>query len=173
MGDDKKKKSGSKAGLLLVALLGCVAGSALSFIYARWVNEQERPADLALPPAAADPFAAGVPGHVRVWLEAAFATVYRQGATGLVLAPANEVLAQLPTVAHENSAKGLAARGTDFDVLAKWLQVTEYDRLLVLPRGATAAVHAQGRVAGILQYGLESEERELRLSSITGRAAPR
>ncbi len=150
-----------------------VAGSALSFIYARWVNEQERPADLALPPAAADPFAAGVPGHVRVWLEAAFATVYRQGATGLVLAPANEVLAQLPTVAHENSAKGLAARGTDFDVLAKWLQVTEYDRLLVLPRGATAAVHAQGRVAGILQYGLESEERELRLSSITGRAAPR
>lgn len=148
------------------------SGSAISFIFARWVNEQF-PSDLALPPAAADPFAAGVPGHIRVWLETAFATVYRQGSGGLLLAPESEVLAQLPTVAHEGSARALGARAADLDILAKWLQVTEYDRLLVIPRGATAAVHLEGRVAGILQYGIESEERELRLSSITGRAAPR
>lgn len=149
-----------------------IGGSAMSLVFARWVVE-DFPTGLNLPPAAADPFAAGVPGHVRVWLEAAFNTVYRQGAAGLPLAPENEVLAQLPTVAHENSRRSLGARAAEFDVLSKWLQVTEYDRLLVLPRGATAAVHAGGRVAGILSYGIESEDKELRLLSLTGRAAPR
>ena len=51
--------------------------------------------------------------------------------------------------------------------------MTEYDRLLVLPRGATAAVYAGNRVTGILSYGVESEDKDLRLLSLTGRAAPR
>jgi hypothetical protein len=58
-------------------------------------------------------------------------------------------------------------------VLAKWLTVTPYDRLLILPRQATAAVVQGNAVAGILQYGLEAEEKELRLTSLSGRAAPR
>ena len=82
-----------------------IAGSAMSLVFARWVVE-DFPSGLNLPPAVSDPFAAGVPGHVRVWLETTFATVYRQGAAGLPLAPESEVLAQLPTVAHENSRRG-------------------------------------------------------------------
>ncbi len=148
------------------------AGSGLSFIFARWVSEQF-PTDFNLPPVLADPFAAGVPGHVRVWLEAAYGATYRQGAAGLPQTPEREVLGYLPSVAHAGVVKALAARPPDFDVLAKWLRVTEYDRLLIIPRQATAAVVQEGHVSGILQYGIEAEEKELRLTSLTGRAAPR
>lgn len=148
------------------------AGSALSFIFARWVVETF-PTDLSLPPVLTDPFAAGVPGHVRVWLEAAFAAVYRQGPGGLPMAPEREVLGYLPAVAQAGAAQALAGRPAEFDVLAKWLTVTPYDRLLILPRQGTAAVIGGNTVTGILQYGLEAEEKELRLTTLTGRAAPR
>jgi hypothetical protein len=148
------------------------AGSALSFIFARWVVETF-PSDLSLPPVLTDPFAAGVPGHVRVWLEAAFSAVYRQAAGGLPMAPEREVLGYLPAVAQAGAGQALAGRPAEFDVLAKWLTVTPYDRLLILPRQGTAAVIGGNRVMGILQYGLEAEEKELRLTSLTGRAAPR
>jgi hypothetical protein len=147
-----------------------IAGSAVSFIWARWVTEQF-PSDITLPPVQADPFAAGVPGHVRVWMEAAFDSVYRQGAAGLLRAPEGEVLAQLPLVAHPGAQKLLASREGDLALLARWLAATDYDRLLLIPRSGSAAVHAEGRVAGILQFGLESEEGELRLTSLTGRPA--
>jgi hypothetical protein len=147
-----------------------IAGSAMSFIWARWVTEQF-PSDITLPPVQADPFAAGVPGHVRVWMEAAFDSVYRQGAAGLLRAPEGEVLAQLPPVAHPGAQKLLASREGDLALLARWLAATDYDRLLIIPRSGSAAVHADGRVAGILQFGLESEESELRLTSLSGRPA--
>jgi hypothetical protein len=149
------------------------AGSAMSFVFAKWGKIDVESGDLTIPPAVSDPFAAGVPGHLRVWLEAAFSAVYRQGAGGLPLAPVNEVLAQLPAIAHASSTKALDARAPDMELLAKWLQVTEYDRLLIVPRSGTAGVLAEGRIAGILEYGLESEEKELRLSGITGRVAPK
>jgi hypothetical protein len=147
-------------------------GSALSFIFARWVDET-LPTDPTLPPAVADPFAAGVPGHVRVWLEAAFASVYRQGATGLPMAPEREVLGYLPGVAQAGATGALAARQPEFEHLSGWLRSMAYDRLLILPRQATAAVIQGQHVIGIVQYGLEAEERELRLTSLAGRAAPR
>jgi hypothetical protein len=159
-----------------VAIVGKVetavnlSGSAMSFIWARWVTEQF-PTDITLPPVQADPFAAGVPGHVRVWMEASFASVYRQGAAGLLRAPEGEVLAQLPPVAHAGAQRLLASRESDLDLLARWLTATEYDRLLLIPRSGSAAVHADGRVTGILQFGLESEEGELRLTSLSGRQA--
>lgn len=149
-----------------------VPGSGVSFVFAKWKKEIVAD-DVTLTPAVSDPFAAGVPGHLRVWLEAAFSAVYRQGAEGLPLAPVNDVLAQLPAIAHASATTSLAARGPDMNELARWLQVTEYDRLLLVPRAGTAAVHAEGRVAGILTYGLESEEKELRLTGLSGRAAPK
>lgn len=147
-----------------------VAGSAVSFIWARWVTEQF-PTDITLPPVQSDPFAAGVPGHVRVWMEASFSSVYRQGAAGLLRAPQGEILAQLPPVAHPGAQKLLASREGDLDLLARWLTATDYDRLLIIPRSGTAAVHTDGRVAGILKFGLESEEAQLRLTSLAGQVA--
>ena len=149
-----------------------VAGSAVSIVYAKWVVEQV-PADITLAPPATDPFAAGVPGHLRVWLEAAFDTVYRQGAVGFPLAPVNEVLEQLPEVAKKSTSADLAARAANLELLAKWLQVTDYDRLVLVCRGGIASVRAENRVAGILQFALESEEADLRLTGLSGRVAPK
>jgi hypothetical protein len=150
-----------------------VAGSAVSFIDAAWIPNLDVPEGVTLPPPAADPFAAGVPGHVRVWFEAAFSGVYRQGVAGLPLAPVNEVLAQLPTVAQKGATDRLNLRGPQLELLAKWLAATPYDRLVIMPGTSTAAVHAEGRVAGILNYELESEEHDLRLVSLRGREAPK
>ncbi|MFM8980938.1 MAG: ExbD/TolR family protein [Planctomycetia bacterium] len=147
-------------------------GGALSFIFARWVVEPF-PQDLVLPPLPTDPFAAGVPGHLRVWLEASLAAVYRQGAGGLRLAPEREVLGYLPAVAQAGARAALASRLPEMEQLAAELQRVPYDRLLLVPRQATAAVVGGGAVRGIVQYGLEAEERELRLVGLSGRAAPR
>lgn len=147
-------------------------GGALSFVFARWVVEPF-PQDLVLPPLPTDPFAAGVPGHLRVWLEASLAATYRQGAGGLRLAPEREVLGYLPAVAQPGARAALAGRLPELEQLAAELARTAYDRLLIVPRQGTAAVVGGGAVRGIVQYGLEAEERELRLVGLSGRAAPR
>ena len=79
----------------------------------------------------------------------------------------------MPMTKTASATTSLGARGPDMAELARWLQVTDYDRLLLVPRAGTAAVVADGRVAGILTYGFESEEKELRLNAINGRAAPK
>lgn len=147
-------------------------GGALSFVFGRWVVEPF-PQDLVLPPLPTDPFAAGVPGHLRVWLEASLAATTRQGAGGLRLAPEREVLGYLPAVAQPAARAALAARLPELEQLAAELAKVSYDRLLLVPRQATAAVVGSGAVLGIVQYGLEAEERELRLVGLSGRAAPR
>jgi biopolymer transport protein ExbD len=148
-----------------------LAGSALSLVFARWVGAEELPKDLVLPPFAVDPFAAGVPGHLRVWLEGTLASGRAHGVAGIPLTPPSEVLSQLPRVAHAGVAPALAARAADVDLLARWLAATPCDRLLLIVRDATASVQLPTGVVGILRYGLEPEEKDLRLNSLSPRAA--
>jgi hypothetical protein len=143
-----------------------------SVIFASWVSE-EYPKNLFLAPRLVDPFAAGVPGHLRVRLEGLLADARRGGAAALPLAPEAEVLRLLPAVAHAGVRQQLAARGAQIDALQRWLQATPYDRLVLLAPDATVAVGAEGRITGILRAVLEAEARELKISSLTARAAPR
>jgi hypothetical protein len=148
-----------------------LAGDGLSVVFASWVAEAA-PGDLVLPPEPVDPFAAGVAGALRVWIEGLLASG-REGAVGIPLTPDREVLAQLPAVAHGGVQPRLATRSTQIENLAGWLRATTYDRVFVLPPEATYSVWARGRVEGILRVGLEPEETDLRINALSARAAPR
>lgn len=144
-----------------------------SIVYARWVAGPYPSAGVRLPPEQTDPYAGGVPGHLRVWIEGALAAGRVQGASALPLASEAQVLSQLPLVAHAGVRAGLAQRGAGIDNLCAWLRATPYNRLFVEAAEGSAAVKDPRGVSGILRFALAAEGGELALSSLTARAAPR
>lgn len=148
-----------------------LGGTTPTVIFASWIAEAY-PKNLFLVPRQVDPFGAGTPGYLRVWLEGLLANARRAGPGGIPLANEAEVLRLLPVVAHASVRAQIAARGPQIDALQKWLQATPYDRLVLLSPDATAAVWSRGRIDGVLRASLEAEARELKILALTARAAP-
>jgi hypothetical protein len=144
----------------------------LGLVFGSWVAG-EYPPGARLPPRATDPYAARVPGHLRVWLEGVLAKARLHGKSELPLATEADVLAQLPAVAHPGVRAAIAGRDAHLQNLVGWLRATPFDRVVVATAEGSAAVLHGGRVAGVLRYALEAENGELRLSSMKARAAPR
>jgi hypothetical protein len=149
------------------------SGDVLDVIFANWVVE-DFPGDLTLPPAETEPYAAGVPGQLRVWLEGLLAAARARGAGALPLASEADVLAELPPVAHAGVRAAMERRMPAFEALVGWLRATPYDRVYLAAVDGQAGVHAlDGSVVGVLRYGLEGEAGSLSLSSLTAKVAPR
>jgi hypothetical protein len=141
-----------------------------SLVFGSWVPLGDAP-PLNLVPFPVDPFAAGRPSSFRIWLEAIFDAARRGGVGGLPLAPAAEVLANLPAVAHRGTQAALSRRGERVRTLAAQLARTPYDRVVLVPLRGTATVVAGRRVVGILSFSVRSEENELRLDDLRPRRA--
>jgi hypothetical protein len=147
-----------------------LAGGAPSVVFGRWVVETF-PDGLTLPPLAVDPYSFGVPGHLRVWIEGLLLAARREGAAGIPLTPEAEVLPLLPAVAHADVRRAVAARAASVEALAKWLQATRFDRILLLSPEASVAVVSGGKVSGILYANLDGEARDLLILGLRARAA--
>ena len=76
-------------------------------------------------------------------------------------------------MAHPGVRAAIAQRGEHVRNLAAWLRSRPYDRLFLLPSEGNAAVTAGGRIAGVLRFGLEPEDGQLRLNNMTPKVAPR
>ena len=149
-----------------------VSGEEPTVVFGSWVPGQYPPG-AHLPPRETDPFAAGDPGHLRVWLEGLLAAGKARGASAVPLTPESRVLANLPDVAHPSVQSALQRRAAAVDNLVGWLRATPYDRVFVATVEGSAAVTMQGRIAGVLRFAIESEGDGLRLSSMKAKAAPR
>ena len=149
-----------------------LSGEPPSVVFGSWVPGQYPPG-ARLPPRETDPFAAGVPGHLRVWLEGLLAGGKARGASAVPLAPESRVLANLPDVAHPSVLDALRRRQAAVENLVGWLRATPYDRVFVATVEGSAAVTMQGRIVGLLRFAIESEGGGLRLSSMKAKAAPR
>ena len=143
-------------------------GDQLNLVSAVWTNEN-LPPSATLPPEPVDDFASGLPGAVRFWLENAFGSARRLGAAALPLAPTDTVLRGLPAAYHAQARPGLDARGRSTQALATAIQSRSFDRLLLVARDGSAAVLRGPEVVGVLIFGFESEEQELRVHSLTPR----
>jgi hypothetical protein len=149
-----------------------LSGETPSVVFGSWVPGQYPPG-AHLPPRETDPFATGVPGHLRVWLEGLLVGGKARGASAVPLAPESRVLANLPDVAHPSVLDALRRRQAAVENLVGWLRATPYDRVFVATVEGSAAVTMQGRIAGLLRFAIESEGGGLRLSSMKAKAAPR
>lgn len=149
-----------------------LSGEAPTIVFASWVPGQYPPG-AHLPPRQTDPYAAGVPGHLRVWLEGLLAAGKASGASAVPLAPESRILANLPDVAHASVRGALQRRVAAIENLVGWLRATPYDRVFIATVEGSAAVTMQGRVAGVLRFVIESEGGGLRLSSMKAKPAPR
>ncbi|MFV1959376.1 MAG: hypothetical protein ACC662_08180, partial [Planctomycetota bacterium] len=149
-----------------------LTGPGLDVVYASWVVEKF-PRDLVLPPAEADPYAAGKPGSLRVWIEGLLAAARARGPAVVPLASEARVLAQLPRVAHAGVRAGLARRPQTLEYLAGWLRATPYDRLLIAAVDGQASVWQGGRIVGVLRYAIAGEAGRLALSALHAKVAPR
>lgn len=150
----------------------CTSGERLDVVFGSWVAG-EYPSNLTLDPVEVDRFAAGVPGHLRVWVEGTLAAARVRGPGAVPLATEEDVLAQLPAVARAGARRALAGRLATLGNLVGWVRATPFDRLLVLKVEGTAAIHAHDRIEGILRFDLDPEQGELSLASLTPRVAPR
>ena len=149
-----------------------LTGDGVGVVFASWTAESV-PADLILPPHLTDPFAPGIPGYFRIWLEGTLTAARLRGAVGVPLATEAEVLAQMPTVAHPSVRAALSGRLAAINHLVGWLRATHYDRVFVAAAEGTAAVRQGGRVTGILRFNLEGERGELSMATLKPRVAPR
>ncbi len=149
------------------------SGDRMEVVYANWVVERF-PDDLTLPPVETEPFAAGVPGRLRVVIEGLLAAARARGPGALPLASEATVLQYLPAVAHASVRPTLARRKPAIDALAGWLRATPYDRVFVAVVDGQASVRSKdGRVIGVLRYALEGENGDLALASLDPRVATR
>ena len=123
-----------------------------------------------VPPEAVDPFAAGVPGAVRVLFES---IVLDAKATGRVsqLAPPAYASALLPPEEAVEAQIGDRTRQADAARFAAQLRNLRFDRLILSPTDATAIADDAGtkKLVGRLTLGIESEEQELRIQSLRAR----
>jgi biopolymer transport protein ExbD len=123
-----------------------------------------------VPPEAVDPFAAGVPGAVRVYFES---VVLDAKASGRVaqLAPTEYAAALLPPTETVEVQVGDRARQADAARFAAQLRGLRFDRLILHPTDATAIADdaASKSLVGRLTLGMESEEQELRIQSLRAR----
>jgi hypothetical protein len=149
-----------------------LSGERPGLVFGAWVAEAF-PERITLPPMETDPFASGVPGHLRVWIEALFAALKVRDEGSLPFATEAEVLRFLPAVAHPGVRAALAGRPDAVKTLAEWLRARPYDRLYLLPSEGNAAVAVDRAVGGVLRFGLESEDGQLRLNNLTPKVAPR
>lgn len=145
----------------------------VSLLFAHGADEAV-PQDVVLPPRETEPYAAGVPGRLRGWVEGMLLQLEREGVAGVPLAPEASVLANLPPVAHPGARGAIARRVPALERLAGRLRTVEYDRLFVtLVTGQAAVVDPAGRVMGVLRYDLEGELGNLSMATLTSRVAPR
>ncbi len=123
-----------------------------------------------VPPEAVDPFAAGVPGAVRVFFES---VVLDAKASGRVaqLAPSAYAAALLPPEEGVQAQMGDRTRQADAARFAAQMRTLRFDRLILHPTDATAIADEAGanKLVGRLTLGIESEERELRVQSLRAR----
>ncbi len=154
------------------ATLG-LSGSTTDLLFAHWIPE-EMPGGLVLPPRETEPYAAGTPGAIRVWLEGLFATLVRRGPKAVPLAPEARVLADLPPVAHAGARRALDPRETALQTLAQHLREVSYDRVfIVFASGQAAVIASDGSIEGVLRYDLEGELGNLSIAALSARVAPR
>lgn len=149
-----------------------MSGEEPSVVFGSWVPGQYPPG-AHLPPRETDPYAAGVPGHLRVWLEGLLAAAKKRGTSAVPLAPESRVLANLPDVAHPSVGAALSRRQAAIENLVGWLRATPYDRVFLATVEGSAAVTMQNRIAGLLRFAIESEGGGLRIATIAAKAAPR
>ena len=123
-----------------------------------------------VPPEAVDPFAAGVPGAVRVFFES---VVLDAKATGRVaqLAPTAYAAALLPPEEAVQVQVADRTRQADAGRFAAQMRNLRFDRLILHPTDATAIADEAGanKLVGRLTLGIESEEQELRVQSLRAR----
>ncbi len=136
-----------------------------SFVFARWADEPV-PANIILPPEPVDPFAAGVPGALRAWVETAFLRGKQGGGAAMPMTPPDEILAELPASYHDRVKPYLDRRASQFEALARNLRATRYDRLFVVVNEASAAVHNKTGVVGGIKMQMEVEEKALRIKHL-------
>ncbi len=120
-----------------------------------------------------DPSRTGVAGALRVLLEAALADLGTRGSEALALAPAEQVLAWLPPVAHAAVAPALARRPAELEAVVRMVRATPFDQVVVRPVSGSLSVRSGERVVGVLNLGLTTERGELRVAGLGPRRAPR
>lgn len=125
------------------------------------------PAGVTLMPEAVDPFAAGTPGRLRIWIEALMDSARRRGAAGVPLAPDAHVLAACPASRRGAVQQALGRRQADVARATQMIARSKFDRATVFVRDATAGVAIAGRWAGLIEIGLEPEEGQLRVNKLT------
>lgn len=150
-----------------------LAREPIDTVFASWVVE-EFPQALGLPPVETEPFAAGLPGQLRVFVEGLLAALRARGTSGIPIAPLEALLAELPPVAHAGVRAAFERRAPALEALAGWLRATPYDRVLLAVVDGQAAVHAaDGTIPGVLRFALEGESGVLALATLAARLAPR
>lgn len=125
------------------------------------------------PSPADDPTRSGVAGALRVFLESVLSDLGAQGTSAVTLRPAAAVKGQLPQAAHASVDGALGRRAEELQAVVAALRATPYDRVIVRPVSASAAVRVKDVIVGILSLGMTTEAGELRASAVTPRRVPR
>jgi hypothetical protein len=158
---------GQPVGLLDVTLY---VKDRVSVMFARR-GQGNLPAVQNLPPEPVDPFAAGVPGAIRVWLEGMLLGRKAEPPVVLPFTPMVQVLDALPQAAHQRAEQIENTRRAEAGHMSAYVRERAFDRIVVRVREASASVSARGRVLGTLRFGVEAEEKELRINAFDPRRA--